>query len=218
MRPNAQVLDITIVNCGGLRDLMSEMEASFLVSALGLFRNVQNLGRAKPRANVNLLRAYDAKGFYDAAMGNGHLLHVIGHASKAELEVSYAKVRVKASQLGSQARRRGSQLPPIVVATGCEMQSASWQRGMRDAGASVLIASETSPSPAALTSFDMAFYSALLAQQRRGKSLLDRVSESFTLADAPSRDPRRRHTLCQVQACRSVADWSAAPRRHTLAD
>ena len=77
-----------------------------MVSALGLFRNVQDLGRAKPRANVNLVRAYDPKGFYDAAMGPGHLLHVIGHASKSgQLEVSYAKARVKASDLGSQARR-----------------------------------------------------------------------------------------------------------------
>jgi hypothetical protein len=188
VRPNQQVLDITIVNCGGLRDLMSEMEASFLVSALGLFRNVQDLGRAKPRANVNLVRAYEPKGFYDAAMGPSHLLHVIGHATKrGQLEVSYAKARVEASDLGRQARRRRHQLPPIVVATGCEMQSTRWQAGMREAGAEVLIASETSPSPAALTSFDMAFYSALLAQQRRGKTLIERVSESFDLADAHHR-------------------------------
>lgn len=46
---------------------------------------------------------------------------------------------------------------------------------------------ETSPSPAALTSFDMAFYSALLAQRRRGKSLIEPVSESFDLADAHHR-------------------------------
>jgi hypothetical protein len=188
MRPNRQVLDITIVNCGGLRDLMSEMEASFLVSALGLFRNVQDLGRAKPRANVNLVRAYDPKGFYDAAMGPAHLLHVIGHATAAgELEVSYAKPRVDARNLDREARKRGLQLPPIVVATGCQMQSPGWRAGMAAAGAEVLIASETSPSPAALTSFDMAFYSALLAQQRRGKTLIERVSESFDLADAHHR-------------------------------
>lgn len=183
MPSNRQVLDINIVNCGGLRDLMSEMEASFLVSALGLFRNVQDLGRAKPRANVNLIRAYDPKGFYDSAVRDAHLLHVIGHADKDKLEVSYAKARVKASELGVQARRRGRQLPPIIVATGCKMQSDAWRAGMRAAGAEVLIASETEPSPAALTSFDMAFYSALLAQQRRGKTLVERISESFVLAD-----------------------------------
>ena len=183
MPANRQVLDINIVNCGGLRDLMSEMEASFLVSALGLFRNVQDLGRAKPRANVNLTRAYDPKGFYDAAVRDAHLLHVIGHAEKDKLEVSYAKARVNAGDLASQTRRRGRNLPPIVVATGCKMQSAAWRAGMKAAGAEVLIASETEPSPAALASFDMAFYSALLAQQRRGKTLLERISESFALAD-----------------------------------
>jgi hypothetical protein len=49
----AQVLDIRVINCGGMRDLMNEMESSFLVSALGLFRNQQDFGRGKPRANVN---------------------------------------------------------------------------------------------------------------------------------------------------------------------
>lgn len=181
--PATHVLKIKIVNCGGLRDLMSEMEASFLVSALGLFRNVQDIGRATPRANVNLIRAYNPTGFYDAALGPAHLLHIIGHATAGELEVSYAKTRVKAADLETQARRRKLQLPPVVVATGCEMQSPHWQDGMRAAGATVLIASETSPSPAALTSFDMAFYSALLAQVRRGSSLVERVSASFELAD-----------------------------------
>lgn len=184
---STQVLNIKIINCGGLRDLMGEMEASFLVSALGLFRNVQDIGRATPRANVNLTRAYNPKGFYDAAMGPAHLLHIIGHATRAELEVSYAKTRVKAADLGTEARRRKLVLPPVVVATGCQMQSPHWRDGMRAAGAKVLIASETSPSPAALTSFDMAFYSALLAQVRRGRTLIERVSDSFALADVHHR-------------------------------
>jgi hypothetical protein len=38
-------------------------------------------------------------------------------------------------------------------------------------------------TPAALTAFDMAFYSALLAQVRRGKTLTARVAASFTVAD-----------------------------------
>lgn len=38
-------------------------------------------------------------------------------------------------------------------------------------------------TPAALTAFDMAFYSALLAQVRKGKSLTERVAASFALAD-----------------------------------
>jgi hypothetical protein len=177
------VLKIKIVNCGGLRDLMSEIEASFLVSALGLFRNVEDIGRATPRANVNLIRAYNPTGFYDAALGPAHVLHIIGHATGDELEVSYAKTRVKAADLGSQARRRKLELPPVVVATGCKMQTSDWRGGMKAAGAKVLIASETSPSPAALTSFDMAFYAALLAQVRRGRDLAERVSQSFELAD-----------------------------------
>ena len=47
-----QVLDIKVLNCGGLRDISSELEASFLVSALGLFRDQQGIGLGKPRANV----------------------------------------------------------------------------------------------------------------------------------------------------------------------
>jgi hypothetical protein len=182
--PSNHVLDIKIINCGGLRDLMSEMESSFLVSALGLFRNVAGLGKGLPRANVNLVRAYDAKDFYRAAFDDVHILHLIGHAHADELEVGWSKTRVKAGDLYSKAYAAGHPLPPIVVATGCHVQSAKWQSGMTDAGAEILIASKDKPTPAALTAFDMAFYSALLAQVRRGKPLAERVKASFQLADA----------------------------------
>lgn len=179
-----QVLDIRIVNCGGLRDLMSEMESSFLVSALGLFRNQEDFGKGMPRANVNLSRAYDAKGFYRAAFGEADILHVIGHANGEELDVGLAKKRVKSTDLAGQAKKASGSLPPIVVSTGCKLQSKAWREGMKAAGAEVLIASPATVTPAALTAFDMAFYSALLSQVRKGKDLVERVEASFELADA----------------------------------
>jgi len=179
----SQVLDIKVINCGGLRDLMSEMEASFLVSALGLFRNHEDLGRGYPRANVNLVRAYRADDFYRAAFGDAHILHIIGHAHGSELEVGVARKRVKAEELKKQAGRVGGALPPVVVSTGCKLQSVAWREGMKAAGARVLIASTQNVTPASLTAFDMAFYSALLAQVRRGKTLEERVEASFQAAD-----------------------------------
>lgn len=178
-----QVLDIKVLNCGGLRDLMSEMESSFLVSALGLFRNRQDLGRGTPRANVNLLRAYNADGFYDAAFGTADLLHLIAHANGVELDVGVAKRRVKATDLGAEAKKRGLTLPPVIVSTGCKVQSGDWQKGLKAAGAQVLVASRGDVTPSALTAFDMSFYSALLTQIRKGTDLVDRVKASFALAD-----------------------------------
>ncbi len=180
----SQVLDVKIVNCGGLRDLMSEMESSFLVSALGLFRNHQDLGKGYPRANVNLVRAYKAEHFYRAAFGEFDVLHVIGHASGDQLDVGVAKRRVEASRLDVEARKIGASLPPIVVSTGCRLQSEAWRTGLKAAGADILIASDDDVSPAALTAFDMAFYSALLARVRKGRTLVERVIASFELADA----------------------------------
>ena len=55
--PSKQTLNIRILSCGGMFDLMSEQEATFLNSSLGLFRNVQDLGRAVPRANASRNRA-----------------------------------------------------------------------------------------------------------------------------------------------------------------
>lgn len=178
-----QVLDIRILNCGGLRDLMSEMEASFLVSALGLFRNQEDFGKGKPRANVNLTRAYDARDFYRAAFTDADVLHVIGHASGNELDIGLAKKRVKAGELAQQARKQSVSVPPVIVSTGCKLQSKAWQAGFKSAGAQILIASKDNVTPAALTAFDMAFYSALLTRIRKGKTLVERVEASFDLAN-----------------------------------
>lgn len=189
---STQVLKVKVLSCGGLRDLMSEMEASFLVSALGLFRNQHDFGKAKPRANVNFVRAYTADDFYDAAFGESQLLHVVGHANGSRLEVGTGKAKVLATDLGKKAAKYSSQLPTVVVSTGCEMQSLDWRVGLKAAGAEMLIASSGNVSPANVVAFDMAFYSALLSQTRRGKSLLDRVEESFEIADAHY---RRVHAL-----------------------
>jgi hypothetical protein len=178
-----QILDIKVINCGGLRDLMSELESSFLVSSLGLFRNQQDFGRGTPRANVNLVRAYDAKDFYRAAFGEADVLHIIGHCTGSQLDVGVAKKRVSASDLASEAKKAQALLPPVVVGTGCKLQSTAWRRGFKAAGAEILVASKDDVTPAALTAFDMAFYSALLAQVRKGVALLDRVDASFELAD-----------------------------------
>jgi hypothetical protein len=202
--PSTQVLNIKIINCGGFRDLMSEMESSFLLSALGMFRNVADLGKGLPRANVSLIRAYDAKGFYRAAFDDVHILHLIGHAHADALDVGWSKVRVKPDDLYAKALAARHPLPPIVVSTACHLQTPRWQSGMRDAGTQILIASKNSPTPAALTAFDMAFYSALLAQVRRGKTLTERVNASFALADAhyhvihAQGTPRAKFTLVEL--------------------
>lgn len=179
----SQVLDINVVNCGGMRDLMSEMESSFLVSALGLFRNQQDFGRGKPRANVNLARAYDAEDFYRAVFREADLVHIIGHANSSELDVGLAKKRVRATDLSGRAKKAGRSLPPVVISTGCKLQSASWRKGLKAAGADVVIATKDDATPSALTAFDMAFYSALLARVRKTKTLQERVEASFDAAD-----------------------------------
>jgi hypothetical protein len=179
----SQTLDIKVISCGGLRDLMCEMEAAFLVSSLALFRNRPDLGRGYPRAKVNLVRAYRDRDFYRSALGKADVLHVIAHANGAELDVGVARKRVTATQLAVEARRAEEMVPPVVVSTGCKLQSTEWQEGFRAAGAKILIAASHDVTPAALTAFDMAFYSALLAQVRKGKTLTERVLASFELAD-----------------------------------
>lgn len=179
-----QVLNIRILNCGGLRDLMSELESQFLMNSLGLYRNAQDFVRGKPRANVNLVRAYDAADFYRASLSGDHdVLHLIAHASGSSLDVGVAKTRVDADGLGTRAATSQQSLPEVVVSTGCKLQSEAWQQSMKLAGAKVLIASKDDVSPANLTAFDMAFYSALLSRVRKGASLVERVEASFELAD-----------------------------------
>ncbi len=162
---------------------MSEMESSFLVSALGLFRNQDDFGKGYSRANVNLARAYKPAHFYRAATAEAHILHIIGHGNTTQLDVGISKKRVEASELADKTQKAGGAMPAVVISTGCEFQSAAWHAGLKAAGASMVIASNAKVTPAALTAFDMAFYSALLAQVRKGQSLAQRVCASFVLAD-----------------------------------
>jgi hypothetical protein len=165
-------------------DLMSEQEAAFLVASLGLFRNVVHYGRATPRANVNLVRAYTTTDFYDGASCSADILHLICHASAAKLQTGNGKSDVTATEVENRARRDQFVLPEIVVSTGCSFQSVAWRAALKAAGAKVLIAANRAVTPANLTAFDMSFYSALLSQVRRGHSTIDRVKASFELADS----------------------------------
>ncbi len=178
-----QVLKIKVLNCGGLVDLMSELESQFLVSALGLFRNRADFGRGKPRANVSLVRAYDSRDFYESAFCSDDILHIVAHASTTELDVGISKKRVLAADLERASRKLKRGLPEIVISTGCELQSADWHKGLGAAGARILIASSNAVTPANLTTFNMSFYSALLARVRKGETTLERVKAAFELAD-----------------------------------
>lgn len=182
--PSKQVLEIKVVSCGGMIDLMSEQEAAFLVSSLGLFRNVPNHGRATPRANVSFVRAYTSKDFYRAVTSNDDVLHLIAHATAAKLQTGNGKSDVTAVSLEAAAAKGDVAMPEIVVSTGCSFQSAAWRSALKAAGVKVLIAARTKVTPANLVAFDMAFYSAFLSQVRRGKSTIERATESFALGDS----------------------------------
>lgn len=62
-------------------------------------------------------------------------------------------------------------------------------------------ATKQNVTPAALTAFDMSFYSALLAQVRRGKTLLERVEASFKAANSHYKAiPCPGHTVSALHA------------------
>lgn len=199
--PALQTLEITVLNCGGMWDIMSEQEASFLNTSLPLFRNVQDIGRALPRANSRLVRAYKPAHLYNALTGQEDLLHIVAHATDTALDVG--KNKVAADNLRSRAAK-GLRMPKVVVSTACKFSSKDWHAALKALGVEVLIASDDSVTPANLVAFDMAFYSALLSQVRRGKTTVDRVIESFALADRHYRDvhavgtPYARFTLTRL--------------------
>jgi len=181
--PAKQVLEIKILSCGGLFDLMGELEAAFLVNSLGLFRNREEIGLAKPRANVSLVRAYTAADFFRGIAGNEDLLHLIGHATSSDLQTGNGKSLVTAADFERRASRGRLVVPEIVIATNCKFQSKAWRSALKAAGTTLLIASPQLVTPANLTAFDMSFYSALLSQVRKGKTTLERVESSFRLAN-----------------------------------
>ena len=162
---------------------MSEQEAIFLTSSLGLFRNVKDFGRATPRANTSLVRVYKAQDFYDGLKDDDDLLHLIAHADATTLQTGNGKSSVKATDVLARATTAGLTMPKVVVSTACNFHSPDWQAALKAAGVQVLIASRSEVTPANLTAFDMAFYSALLSRVRKTMSTAERVKESFALAD-----------------------------------
>lgn len=195
-------LRVQILSCGGTQDLMSEQEAMFLNSSLGLFRNVRDIGRATPRAQASMVRAYKPEDALGAFSADDDLLHLIAHgvsakemATREGLDHTISPDDARAPGPGIQvgikamsARRlrdeaaRGLRMPEVVVSTVCGFDGAVWHSVLRALGVKIVIASGAQVTPANLASFDMAFYSALLARVHKGKSTLDRVESAFGLA------------------------------------
>jgi hypothetical protein len=162
-------------------DLMSEQEANFLNSSLGLFRNVEDLGRAHPRANASMVRAYRKQDVFGALSANDDVLHLIAHASGTELQVG-PKDKIAASDLEARAAK-GMRMPEIVVSTACRFDSRTWHACLSGLGVKLLIASSAAVKPANLAAFDMAFYAALLSRVHKNKTTLERVEASFDAAN-----------------------------------
>lgn len=179
--PSKQTLSINVMSCGAMLDLMSEQEANFLNTSLSLFRNVQELGRSLPRANVSLTRVHNPGQFKASCSNRFDLLHLIAHGDAADLAIGH-KYRIAAEELAEEAKS-GLRLPPVVVSTACKMNSKAWHAALRACGVDLLIAADQAVTPANLLAFDMSFYSALLSQVRRGRDTDFRVKESFRLAD-----------------------------------
>jgi hypothetical protein len=79
-------------------------------------------------------RAYDSEDFYRAVFDKADMVHIIGHAHGTELDVGVAKKRVKATDRPKRAKQAGSSLPPVVISTGCKLQSGPWRKGLKEAG------------------------------------------------------------------------------------
>lgn len=176
-----QTLDIQILSCGGMSDLMSEQEAMFLNNCLPLFRNEISFGRATPRARTSMVRAYEPDHLLSAVGDHYDLLHLIAHADQTSLQVG--KNHVDASTLFGLASQ-GKRFPKIVVSTACKFDSATWRKTLAALGVEILIAAKADVTPANLAAFDMAFYSALLSRVHKGKSDIERAILAFEQADS----------------------------------
>jgi len=179
--PARQTLEITILSCGGMSDLMSEQEAVFLNAAMPLFRNVIDFGRARPRANPRMLRAYTPNHFLSALSGEDDVLHLIAHANRSHIEVG--RKSLAAVELRERAAK-GLRMPKVVVSTACEFLSPNWETTLHALGVELLIAAKDPVTPANLAAFDMAYYSALLSRVRKSESTTDRAAKAFELADS----------------------------------
>lgn len=177
--PSKQVLHIRVLTCAGLSDLMSYSEATFLVNALALFRNVEDRGRAVPRANADLIRAYTQADFLRGITSEADILHLVAHASRDALQTGNGKSEVTPALL----KKKRPEMPGIVISTACRFDSSEWKDALGECGVTLLIAADSNVTPANLSAFDMSFYAALLSCVRRGIDTEQRVAESFELAD-----------------------------------
>ena len=139
--------------------------------------------RATPRANVNLVRAYTQHDFYGGIAGDEDMLHLIADADATTLQTGNGRSMVRADEVERLGNKGWLSIPEIVVSTACSFSSSAWHNALKVAGARVLVAATGAVTPANLTAFDMSFYSAPLSQVRRGKSNIQRVKETFELAN-----------------------------------
>ncbi|WP_203754622.1 hypothetical protein [Cellulomonas chitinilytica] len=179
--PSIQTLRIHVVSCGGMRDLMSDQEASFLASSLGLYRNSPQQGRAMPRANVSVSRAFTKTELLGMTTQTAHVLHVIAHGQGDRIQTGNGKSNTTSADF-TLLGQKGGILPQIVVSTACTFYNEHWKAALQACGVKILIASPQEVTPANLVAFDMSFYAALLSSTRRGKSTLARAEESFAMA------------------------------------
>lgn len=177
-----QVLNVHVLSCGAMSDLMSDQEALFLRTSLGLFRNVVEHGRATPRANVSLTHAYTKTDFLANLRLPADLLHLVTHAGGDRIQTGNGKF-VEAAALADAGRKGKVVVPPVVVSTGCELFTDNWSDTFAACGARLFIASPKPTTPANLAAFDMAFYSALLSSTQRGTATVDRVKAAFGVAN-----------------------------------
>lgn len=187
-----QVLQIRVVNTSSVFDAMSELEAQFLSASLALYRNVAKPGRMQMRANVSHVRIQKKADFWKAVFDDEiDVLHIVGHGfvdlntAEGMLEVGITGKRSKRELSVAEfaAQPKSLRMPPIVVSTACKTMRSDWCDAFRARGVKRFIASRGSPTIANVTAWDMSFYSALLSQVWKGKTLPTRIDKAFALAD-----------------------------------
>ena len=151
--PSRQVLDIKILSCGGMFDLMSELEAAFLVEvarALPKYRRLRtrHTSRKREPRPAHTPQKTSTRGW---GRQPADLLHLIGHADASTLQTGDGRSLVTASEVEKRAIKGKLTIPEVVVCTNCKFQSSHWRRALKAAGVKVLIASSKTVTPANLT-------------------------------------------------------------------
>ncbi|SDT74309.1 hypothetical protein SAMN04489716_6941 [Actinoplanes derwentensis] len=135
-----------------------------------------------PRANVSMSRAFNKTELLSFTKQPVHILHIIAHGQGPKIQTGNGKTNTTADDF-TRMGAKGDKLPETVVSTACTFFNDAWKVALKACGVRILIASPDEVTPANLTAFDMSFYAALLSSTRRGMSTLDRVDESFKLAN-----------------------------------